>query len=119
MSMKSSTDLTKKRKPKTVVFNHTDEFISFYEIWIWPYSKMNFGARVLFFRANKEEKVICHVYLEEPFVPDTNDDMLGGKQERQFVDNICDIALKALVKKGLQIKEDFNVHIADGRLAYE
>jgi len=42
---------------------------------------MNFGARVLFFRANKEEKVICHVYLEEPFVPDTNGNMLAGKQE--------------------------------------
>jgi len=111
-------DSARRRKPKTAVFNLSDEFISLHEVWIYPFNKMQHGARVLFFRANKEKKVLCYVYLEEPFVPDPASGLLGNNQSKQFVDGLCDIALKALAKKDVRIEEDFDVAISEGKLVF-
>ena len=116
---KIKSEAVTRRKPKTVVFNRSEEAISLSEVWIYPYAKMSFGARVTFFRANKEKKCVCCVYLEEDFVPDQTSNSLGDNQYKQFIDSICEIALKALVKKGFQIEEDFDVSISSGKLTYE
>jgi hypothetical protein len=79
---------------------------------------MRSGARVCFFRANKEKKVICYIYLEENFVSDPAKDELGAIQDREFYDGICAIAQKALAKKGIYIEEDYDTHIDAGLLTY-
>lgn len=113
--MMKPVDISKRRKPKTTVWVQGDKHISFYQVWIYPYAKMRTGARVCFFRANKEKKVVCHIYLEEDFQPDP----LTGEGSEQFIDDICAIAKKALAKEGVRIKEDYATYIDHGILSYD
>jgi len=112
-------DISKKRVPKTIVWVQNDEDISFYQVWVYPYAKMPKGARVSFFRANREKKVVCHIYLEEDFKPETTSGELGATQVRRFYDGLCAIAQKALAKKGVHIEEDYDTHIDAGLLTYD
>jgi hypothetical protein len=111
-------DVTKKRSPKAVVFVQEEGPVSFYEVWIYPYAKMQTGARVLFFRANQERTLICYIYLEQDFVPDASSPTLGDVQYRRFIDNLCAIATRTLAKQQVALTEDYDVHISAGTLTY-
>ena len=80
---------------------------------------MRTGARVCYFRANKEKKLICHVYLEEDFTPDSASDVPEYDQWEPFLNNICKIARKALAKEGVHIEKNCPVYIEHGLLTYD
>ena len=55
-----------RKRPKIVVAPYEDDggAIGTYLVWVYPDERVPMGARVVFFRANQEKKLVCYVHHE-------------------------------------------------------
>lgn len=98
-------------EPRTLVFPNKGKIVSLYSVWIYPYEMLEKGARVAFFRAEVEQKVLCYMYLPQELSGD-----LKGEAYSQGLNAVCDIAKKALLDYGFDLGDDFDLHVDVGDL---
>ncbi len=102
-------------KPVTVVFPMEEKDVSFYSVWIYPHSVVKHGARVVFFRANAADKIVCYIYMPKEF------ETLLGEDYRTATDWVCETAEQALQDQlGITFSyHNYDTHIDTGELNVE
>jgi len=98
-------------EPRVLVFPNKGKIVSLYSVWIYPYEMLEKGARVAFFRAEVEQKVLCYMYLPQELSGD-----LKGEAYSKGLNAVCDIARAALLNHGFDLGDDFDLHVDVGDL---
>ncbi len=78
-----------------------DKAISAYLVWVYPHERVPKGARVVFFRANRERRLVCYVHHE---APSSEVSAFNGE------DYLCGIAQGAIERRcGVVFTEEYDV----------
>lgn len=102
-------------KPTTVVIPIEEKDVSIYSIWIYPHPVVKRGARVVFFRANAIDKIVCYIYMPEEF------EAVLGEDYRAATDWVCETAEQALQDQFAVTfsYHNYDTHIDTGELNVE
>jgi len=89
-------------QPKTAISTYNDDemLITAHLVWIYPHSRINQGARVVYFRSNSDKKIVCYIHHHAP-----SSDVLLPDDELY----ICEVAVHALFERGIAIMEDYDI----------